>query len=191
MTPNPWNQIPLTDMGADFAELDGYGTEYQPRHSGFAPGLEVLSDGFHDFEITAAVLDRAKDGSLIAKLNLREPNAGEIEWTHWLNKQTDVNAFCADLAVLGFDCDKWGPRFNRPLSQEIPKAVAKLPGLKFRGMKRTDRPTEGVYAGKVFHKMRVYTRIAGTPKPSTTLATANSSAPAGPVITPDSDDCPF
>jgi len=157
---------PWENMQETYADLDGYGGDYRPEHA-FKAGIDTLVDADYDCQILGAALDRAR-GDLICRISLKLASGATVEWTHWLNKQIGVNAFCADLAVLGFDADRWGPAHNRPLSQEIPKAVARLPGLKFRAHKSSREVPSKIpgAAATTYHDFRVLCRIDGQPMPA-------------------------
>jgi hypothetical protein len=122
-----------------YDELDSFEHEYQPR-LGLKPSVESLPAGTaFDFEILKAELKKPKD-KLLAEAVLRcltAPFAGqEFQHTWWLDKPDRVNFFCGDLLKLGFDSDKWGEANKRPLKAEIPAAVLRLPGRRFRGGNR-------------------------------------------------------
>ena len=190
--PNPW-------VLSEFGELDNYGGDYKPERTR-PNNLEVLADGDHDFEILSAAMGRAKadgTGGLVARVQLKTTTGIPVEWMVWLNNPEAVNETCAELAALGFPADQWGPRFNRPLSVEIPKAIGQLKGMKFRGHKQSyakkDKP------GELGHKLRVLCGIDGRPMSPIQQAPARAPASNGPASQPlppaagpqDDDSIPF
>lgn len=189
---DPWGGATI-NPNDDFADLDSFAGDYRPQHV-LAAGVDTLRDGDYDCVIDSAEVSRINQDRVV-RINLQLSTGGRIEWLHWLNKQSGVNGLCADLAVLGFDADRWGPAHNRPLSTEIPKAVTALKGIRFRGRKAS-RPGTGQYAGKTFHDFRVSCRLDGRPMPSLQAPPngnpVQAPAPPGPVYTPgDGEDGPF
>lgn len=195
---DPWNT-----PAEDYSDLDNLGGTYAPQHA-FKPGIDTLPDGSYDLEIESATLDRV-NADRVARVGLKIAGGTSVEWTVWLSRQEGVNGFCADLAVLGFDTDKWGPANNRLISVELPKAVSRLKGIRFRGSK-THREGKGTNLGKVYHELRVLCRLDSRPMPP--VGPTNGSAaphpaqtpqtPAAPVRSPasapvyvDDSDCPF
>ena len=175
-----WNNIPLT---ADFADLDGYAHEFKAEHS-FKQGIDTLPDGHYDCTIVSAQMDKVK-GDTIARITLKVPNGAQVEWTCWLNKQNGVNAFAADMAALGMDSHLWGPAHNRPLSKEIPAAVTKLAGIKFRAHKSSrDVPAQPGKVATTYHDFRVIGRVGGQPMPNVNQPARQVQAPASPAPAP-------
>jgi len=131
--------------GDDLSDLDSFGGSYEAKGA-FRPNIDSLANADYDFEIVDAKLDRINTDRIL-RIGLRTSAGKVVEWTHWLNRQEGVNRLGAELVVLGFDADRWGPQHNRPLSVELPKAVLKLPGRKFRATK-TSRNGSGQNAGR-------------------------------------------
>lgn len=157
---NPWAEQP-----DDFSDLDNFGGDYKPEQS-FRSGIDTLHDGPYEFEVVSAILDRTSNtADRVCRIGLKVVNGCRVvEWTHFLSKVQGVNHFAADLAALGFDANRWNTP-QRPLSKEIPAAVAKLPGIKFRAMKisrKDGRP--GV--DKTYHDLQIHSRIDGRPMPT-------------------------
>ncbi|MCC6419516.1 MAG: hypothetical protein IT429_14885 [Gemmataceae bacterium] len=190
---NPWEG----QSGDDFSDLDSYSSQYRPE-AAFRPGLEALANGPADFEIVSAALDKTqKSGERICRIILRVVGGITVEWTRFLNEQRNLNRLCADLACLGFDADKWNTP-GRPLSKEIPAAVAKLPGIKFRAVKTSRQDTRPGYESKVYHDLQINGRIDGRPMPPLTPPVQTAPAPngahtvgAGAAAGGQSDDIPF
>lgn len=158
---NPWtNQQP-----DDFSDFDNYGEQFKPKHA-FRAGLDTLSNGDYDFEITDAALDRTTNGTRICRLGLKTSQGRQVESTYWLNKQQEFNKFGADVALLGFPSEKWGQP-GHPLSKVIPETVAKLQGLKFRATK-SSRQDSRPGNTTMYHELHIACRLDGRPMPPLT-----------------------
>lgn len=169
------------DTYDDLASFDG---DLRPEYPVTA-GIDTLMDGDYLFEITEASLEQTeKSRERILRLMLLV-NGRRVEKAYFFKKQGSVNSLMADLVALGFDADKWGAAHKRSLAVELPKAVAKLKGIKFRATKRFDKRGE---SGEGYHNLYIAGRVAGangngtTPAPSSgqtprqqTLATAATS----------------
>lgn len=174
MADNPWADHAGS---SSFDDLDSFGAGYQPQ-AGFRPGADTLADGDYDCEIVDAALDFIK-GDRVLRLGLRTSIGRVVEYLYWLNRQEAVNRLGADLCVLGFDADRWGSANNRPLSVELPKAVAKLKGVRFRATK-SSRQGSGLNAARTFHDLYINCRLDGRPMPPLTPP-ANHAPPAAPA----------
>lgn len=175
--------------GDGFDELDNFGGDYQAQAK-FRPGLETLANGEYDFEFTEAKLDRIND-DLVMRTGLKVNGARVIERVWWLNTQDALNRFGADMLALGFDADRWGPANNRPLSREVPKVVARLPGVRFRGTKASrpkldfaKQPT-----GEHWHDLHISGRVSGQVSPPTQQTPHRNAQPAGSA--PAGGNIPF
>jgi hypothetical protein len=165
------------DLPDDFSDLASFDASYRPE-SPIRAGIDTLSDGDYDFEVRKAELTRtAKTNDRILRIELLAGGRC-VEWVHFLSTQSSMNQLGADLCVLGFDADRWGQP-GRSVAVELPKAVAQLPGRRFRATKRTDRPTEGQYAGRSFHKLYVNALLSGSAVPPNG-ASPKTPAPAPP-----------
>lgn len=165
--------------------LDSYENEYKPEHA-VRPRLETLADGDYEFTILDAAIVHLVNKPVL-RAGLKVEGGGIIEHTWWHDSQDKFNAMAADLLSLGFPADKWG-KGGIPVKQGFPDAVAKMPGIRFKGAKRTERPTEGTYAGKVFHKLYISGRVSGKPMPGPAAEFSNGPAAQptkGPAITWD------
>lgn len=146
-------------MYGEYDDLASFDNNFTPQAM-YRPGLDVLSDGDYDFTITDAVLDRAKNGQRILKLGLRTHLGGTVERTYWLTTQETMNRLGADLLLLGFPANTWGAG-KKSLGTELPACVEKLPGIKFRGVKRAKPGSDG----KTYHELYISGRISGAPMP--------------------------
>lgn len=54
--------------------------------------------------------------------------------TYWLTSESNLRRCLTGLKRIGFECDQWGPAFDRPYTQELQAAAEKLTGqvLSFR-----------------------------------------------------------
>lgn len=161
---------------AMYEEISRFDANYKPEMP-FAPSLETLPDGEYDFEVVAATLDRTKNtNELILRLSIRALAGGVVEWPHFFKTQDSVNRAGANLVAIGADC--WG---KRPFSQELEDAIPKLPGVRFRANKKTDK---GGY-----HNLFVVNRLSAGPaqQPSRPASTPRHTANA----TTASNEVPF
>jgi hypothetical protein len=142
-------------------ELSRYDQDYVPQ-AGRRPGLDSLADGDYDFMIQGADLSRTEQKrEPILRLELKTLLAGNvIEHVYFFRTQDNVDRLGADLCTLGFDADQWTSQNGRRFSAELPAAVARLTGVRFRGHKTTV-----VKDGKTYHNLYVNARLAGTPMP--------------------------
>jgi hypothetical protein len=144
-------------------ELSRYDRDYAPQ-AGRRPGIDTLADGDYDFSIQGAILDRTeKNREPILKLELKAaPGGNVIEHVYFFRTQDAIDRLGADLCTLGFDADQWTAQNGRRFSAELPAAVARLTGVRFRGHKTAVQKD-----GKTFHNLYVNARLAGTPMPGT------------------------
>lgn len=149
------------DAPVNYDYLDSYEQEYKPEQR-FEADLSTVTDGDHEFAVQSAEIKTTKNGKPILEVRLKVDGGNVIKHSWWHEQQEDLNAMCADLGALGFPAHTWG-KGGVPLSKAIPEAVKQLQGRVFRAVKKTDKPTEGKHAGKVFHKLY----ISGLVKAST------------------------
>jgi hypothetical protein len=173
----------------DFADLDSFGGEYKPQ-AAFRPNLETLPNGEYDCEVVEATLDKINNDRII-RVALRVGPGRVVEHLYWLNKQEGINRLGAELCVLGFDADRWGPAYNRPLSVELPKVVAKLKGMKFRAAKTSRKDNRPGYQDRVYHDLHISCRLDGRPMPPLAPPAAPTPAAAAAVPTGSDDEIPF
>lgn len=144
----------MADFDTDFSSFDD---DFDPQPA-IRPGIDTLPDGSYVFEVLDAELTRARNGDSICQLGLQVVGGGVVQQTYWLNKQSAVNRMGYDFGVLGLTV-------AAPLSETIPAAVAKLPGIKFRGTK-----TSRTYEGKLYHDLNVSARVGAKPMPANEIA---------------------
>jgi hypothetical protein len=161
----------------DTSWLAQFDSDFRPEQP-IRPGLETLSDNQdYDCQITDARLDATRTGQRLLRVGLRINNGTVIEHTYWLNTQMDANRLGADLCTLGFDAGQWSAASRRPFSQELPRAIARLPGIRFRARKSS---TPGKQGDKVFHNLHLNAVLSGKPLPQARPAKpAPETAPAG------------
>ncbi len=194
---SPWG--PHADLDSH-TDLDSYGQEAAPRHA-FTPNTESLSPGDYDCEFVEAALENRRGHKVCAtKIRLLSHGGRIVEHTYWLNRQESVNGFLAEMAALNFPATTWG---NGPgkvkLSDAIPAAVAKLPGIKFRATKSKREDTRPEKKGTFYHDWFINGRIGGAAMPAVSPAAAaaqpQQQQPNGAPVTAaagyDPNDIPF
>jgi hypothetical protein len=122
----------------DIARFDH---DFTPQQAGnFRPSLEAIPDGDYDWTILTASFDETpKEKKRILRLEVKcEQTTKVVEKVYFFESQQNVDVLGGDLSTLGFDVGEWKAP-ARPFSQEIHKAIAKLPGMRFRGTKKTNK----------------------------------------------------
>lgn len=149
----------MADFDDDFSDLNEFAGEFQAQPA-IRPDLKSLPDGSYDFEILDAELTRAQNGNRICSMGLRTHTGAVVQHTYWLNQQIAVNRMGYDFGILGIDTSAWAA--SGELGKEIAKAVKRLPGLKFRGVKssRFVKGTNGK-ADATYHDLSVTGRMGG------------------------------
>jgi hypothetical protein len=127
---------------------------------------EDLTDGVYEFEITSAQLKNPK-GHNILELHLVVLTPGvhdgmNIQFSKFLDSAEAAARIGRDLATLGFDTGDWKVTNGRPFSVEFDKAVKLLPGLRWRGTKKTSQSADGT---KTYHNLFVDERVRTDGKP--------------------------
>lgn len=168
-------QFDDTFVKDDYSDIDSFEHGWEPARP-FRGGLDTLPDGDYDFEIVDGELTRTQNGDRIFQCGLKV-HGNVVQKTWWLKSQENANALCADLCALGLDADKWGAKFKRPLSEELPKAAKSLVGVRFRG-----KVTTRVSQGKTYHNLHIGGRIMGQAMPA---------LPATPPDPTSTEDIPF
>lgn len=177
--------------GDAFGDLDSFQGDYKPE-AAFPLDVDSLSPGDYDFQVLSAELKKVEIVS-VCELFLQVLGGRKVRWTWWLNKQSSVNQACADLVVLGFDANLWGTP-QRPLSKEIPAAVARLPGIKFRATKTQREKLHQVTkqkTGEFWHNLVINCRIDGRPMPPLTPPIPATPNAVRPAVAPIDDGIPF
>jgi hypothetical protein len=165
-----------------FDELAAFDSAFTPS-PGRRPGIDSLPDGDHDFEVLSAEMGRTETSNeLILRVGLK--TAGRVvEYAYFFRTQQSVDILGSDLCTLGFDADQWKAP-HRPFSKELPLAVPRMPGIRFRGKKVTRENKKD--PAKPFHNLYVNQRLDGA---------APGAPPAaytpGPAADPFADDIPF
>lgn len=155
---------------SEYNELSQFSGAFTPA-AAMRPGLDSLADGEYDFEITAAELTRTpKDNELIFRFSLRVISTGQtVEKVYFFRSQQNVDFLGADLCALGIDADQWKPP-ARPLEKELPAALPKLRGVRFRGKKVTAANSKD--HAKPFHNLYINNRLAAGAMPAPALSPA-------------------
>lgn len=170
----------------DWSYFDNYQENFVPEQSSFRLGLEALPDGPYDFEIVEVQPDIINTDAVL-RVGLRVGVGGTvIERLYWLGTQDGVNALGADLCIFGFPADQWKQQ-GRKLGDELKAVVAKMPGIKFKGMKRSYTRKDG----KPGHSLNVIARIAGTTMPATPPPAAGHGNGASAHPAQNLSDIPF
>lgn len=170
-------------MAIDLSFLDSYQEDFSPQTASSLPLLENIPDGSYDCTFISAIVTETKTQKQpILKCMVRFDSLDQTaEKAYFLANQENVNRLAGDLKTMGFEADKW--KKNCKLSEEISKAVSQLPGLRFKGTKKTSPPNQ---SGKVYHNL--YINAALEPSPdmkqlradNETLAAANGKADSIP-----------
>lgn len=170
-------------------EFDSYEGDYEPK-TGFAPDVKTLPVGrMMEFEFTSAAIKSVQSKTLVeSTVRCLTPGLeGEYQHTWWIYSAQKFNFFAGDLLKLGFDADKWGSAHNHPLSVEVPRAVARLTGIRFRAMNTTRQTKDGDFTDfKILGK-------ANSPRLAPPPAANNGQQPAatGARTSPRDEDIPF
>jgi hypothetical protein len=143
-------------VSTEYPELEAFDQDFAPT-PGRRPGLESIADGDHDFEITAAELTRTEK-------SLRVDGSSVVEHAYFFRNQTAVDILGSDLCTLGFDADQWKPP-ARPFSRELPDAIARLVGVRFRGKKKTSSNPKD--PSKPYTNLYVNQRLDASAPPTT------------------------
>jgi hypothetical protein len=169
---------------AILADLQSFDTDdFKPAdRNAYRCGIDVLQEGNHDFAVQGGEFRRAKDSAIFALVLRSETQNTICERTYWLNRKEEGERLAADLMVLGFDTDQWQAP-ARPFSKEFLKVVPQLPGIRFKGTKKTN-PNKNDPA-KVYHNLYVNARLPGTG------AVGTSAPPSHPEMPANHDDIPF
>ena len=166
---------------SEYHDLEQFDGEFVPQQNpNFQPGLDTIADGSYDWTILHASLDltpRTQDRLLRLELKC-EQTTQVVQHTYFLTGVDRVNMLGGDLATLGFEVGTWTAEHGKKFSQELPKAVAELPGIRFKGTKKANPgkndPT------KVYHNLYVNSRIPGRVEvPARSGRAGTTAAPAG------------
>jgi hypothetical protein len=154
-------------------------------------GADDLTDGTYEFEIRGATTKFLESQRYsIVTLNLSVVSGGKhdgqgVALPYFLKDSDAAARLGRDLKILGFDTHLWTKANGRPLSVELPKALACLKGIRFSGKKTTtvkQGEPQGGRPGKTFHNLFINKRSAvdGLPAtfgPSELDAAADADAP--------------
>jgi hypothetical protein len=147
-------------------EISHFDREFTPQ-SGRRQGIDSLANGDYDLEIAEAELTRTeKTREPLLRLLLRVlPEGGVYEHVYFFRTQDAVNRLGADLVTLGCPLEE-----KRPFSQQLPRAVAHLSGIRFRAKKAENKSADG---GKTYHNLHINARLtARSPMPSRAAGTS-------------------
>jgi hypothetical protein len=153
-----------------YDELNQFDQDFNPS-PGRRPGLEALADGVYDFEVLSADLARTeKTNELVLRLGLKVLATGlVVESTYFFRTQRNVDILGSDLCTLGLDSDQWKAP-ARPFSRELPTALPRLRGVRFRGKKHQAENRQD--PTKPYHNLYVNQRLDGPSAPPPAYAPA-------------------
>jgi hypothetical protein len=139
-----------------YDELGQYDQSYSPKKSGQRPGIDLLTNGDHDFRILGAELRRTpKQQELILGMELRVESglsAGQVvEHVYFFRNQDGVDRLGGDLCTLGIEADSWNGRFSR----ELPGCLRRLTGVRFRGKKTSYKKLDGTLGANLWINARL------------------------------------
>lgn len=110
--------------------------------------LKNLPDGEYWFVIRSAEIREVKSRPIVEwtlEVAGDNPHTGrQFGNSYWLQRQDGtmddiaIKRLNEDLKTLGFDVVNWTKANNRPWGQELPKAVAVIAGVGFKGKKTTN-----------------------------------------------------
>jgi hypothetical protein len=146
------------------AELEQFDNEFTPAPPTATSGPEDLTDGEYLFEVAEARLKKPKGNNILEMaLLVLTPGKHEgatIQYATFINNHESAARVGRDLRTLGFDTDEWKKPNGRPFSAEIDKAIKLLPGLRWKGVKKTNKNGE-----KTFHNIYINERVLTDGKP--------------------------
>lgn len=160
-------------MTTDYTkDLEQFDDAFAPKQ-GITNGLEALADGAYDFTILNANISTTKNsGTTILRLEIKCEQLGSIvEKPYFMTGQEQIDRLGGDLATLGFPAGTWNKEHGKKFSVEMAKAIDQLPGLRFKGTKKTN-PNKSD-PSKPYHNLYI-----NAPLPK-------AGSVGGPVMTPD------
>lgn len=174
-------------MSVDLSFMDSYQEEYEPQTATNLPLLENIPDGSYDCTILSAIITETKNSRQpILKCMIQFDTLNQsAEKAYFLKSPENINRLAGDLKTLGFTADKW--KKDCKLSQEITKAVAEMPGLRFKGTKKASKPTGP--DGKIYHNL--YVNAALEPSANAAQLRSDNTAKQSVAGNGESDSVPF
>jgi hypothetical protein len=147
-------------------DLSQFDSEYQvpdpaeQKDRSYLSGPECLPDGAnYDLEIQSATMTVTKDGTNLFKMVLKviggKFDGTVLEKPSFIKTKENINFLGKEMLTLGFDSDQWTLENGRPFSQEFPKAMRLLAGVRFSGQ-RKDSPGS---KGRSFHNLYINKRL--------------------------------
>jgi len=135
---------------------------------------EAIDNGEYEVEIGEASLrETPRQKTLILEMKLffrgSQYDGNFFKHQYWLT-DTDALTRCGqDLFLLGFDSNTWNAKHGKKLSVEMPRAVAKMKGIRIRISKDSNTAS----TGKVYHNIYFRGVVPGysakdNPTPTTT-----------------------
>jgi hypothetical protein len=170
----------------DWTQFDSMNDRFEAKHL-FRDRVETLPDGSYDIDIIDAS-DGDIKGAPVFRLGLQCNGGMVVEHIYWVESDDAVNAFGADMKVLGMPAERWGNTI--PLSKALPEALKACVGMRFRGMKSTDKGT-GKNEGKTFPRLRFVCKLDKTGGSRPTAPAASSSPAPAMKSAVASENIPF
>lgn len=172
----------MTDYTKDLEQFDDAFTPKQ----GITSGIEAISDGAYDFTILNAALTTTKTSqTLILRMEIKCESLGVVaEKPYFLTSQEQIDRLGGDLATLGFPVGTWNAANGKKFSVEMSKAIGQLPGLRFKGTKKTSENKKD--ATKPYHNLYINSPLPkagsiGAPPMSADIGTAQTPVAAGEI----------
>ena len=145
-------------MGFNMTDWDEADIAPAPPGGQRDAGPEVLKDGEHQLEIVKASSRDYQNKTTGDKGFILKMKLVKLDNTPPAEVSFSFDTFCTDedsysrllrlLITLGFDADVWKKSAGRPFSQEFPKALRAMPGMRFKAKKATNESK-----GKTYHNL--------------------------------------
>lgn len=125
-------------------------------------GAESLPEGEYVFEVVKAEIkfkNTDKGGAQhILEFGWKVVSEGmyhdsTIRYAWFIKDKESANRVGGDLRKLGFDCELWTIANGRKFSEELPKAIEHIVGMRFTGKKATNKTGD-----KTFHNIYIIKR---------------------------------
>jgi hypothetical protein len=165
--------------GEGMLDLDRFDKEAQPeKFGGRGYDMAKMPDGEYAFTcLEAQITQTPKTRDTILKMELRiesgDATGKTTEKAWFLTDQKKFNQMLGDLLILGFDTDKWSVQTGRLPSKELPAAILRMKGLRFRANKENSAGGDG----KTYANLTMLGRVGDIPAPSTNQSERTKDVP--------------
>lgn len=141
---------------------------------------EQIPDGLYEVEIGKAELSETeKSRETILKVPLTFTSGAIVgdytEKPYFFRSHEQMEKIMGDLKVMGFDVQTWNKEHGKKISEELPKAVDRMPGIKLKVSKSSRKDGQG----KMWHNLHIMERV-GPPPGEAPPASANGQAAYDP-----------